>query len=124
MSLQFSGEKYDIGEQYTEITKILLLTVFYSTLYPLGFFFAAAVFASYYWVDKFCVLRSWSQGTRIGMAISDLNAFFFKLCALAYAVMAAYSYAQFPYDNACRLEEGGIRRRCGMCTTTWGCRLM
>jgi len=107
MNLHFSGEKYNIGEQYTEITKILLLTVFYSTLYPLGFFFAAAVFASYYWVDKFCVLRSWSQGARIGTAISDLSAFFFKLCALAYAVMAMYSYVQFLYNNACCLEEGG-----------------
>jgi len=101
MNLYFTGGSYHIGERYTDITKILFLTLFYSVLFPLGFFFASAIFTVYYWVDKFCLLRSWRQGPKLGASMSRTSAFFFKLCLLAYAIMASYFYSQFPADNAC-----------------------
>jgi len=101
MDLYFSGTSYNIGERYTEISKILFLTLFYSILFPMGFFFASAIFTVYYWMDKFCILRSWKQGPKLGVAVSTTSAFFFKLCLLTYAVMASYFYSQFPADNAC-----------------------
>lgn len=105
MNLWFSGDSYNIGERYTEITKIFFLALFYCILYPMAFFFASAIFAIYYWVDKFSILRSWKQGPKIGTAVSNMSMFFFKLCTLAYAIMAAYFYSQFPYDNACRSDD-------------------
>ena len=105
MNLMFSGDTYDIGEHYTDITTIFFLTLFYCTLYPLAFFFASAIFAIYYWVDKFCILRSWKQSPPMGTMMFNTSMFYFKLCALANVVMAAYIYSQFPYDNACRSDE-------------------
>jgi len=105
MNLMFSGDSYNIGERYTEITKIFFLALFYCTLYPMAFFFASAIFSIYYWLDKFSILRSWKQGPQIGTAVSNMSMFFFKLCTLAYAIMAAYTYSQFPYDNACRADD-------------------
>jgi len=105
MNLLFAGDYYSMGERYTDVTKVLFLTVFYCILYPMGFFFASAIFVMYYWVDKFSILRSWHQGPTIGAQISVLSMFFFKVCALAYAIMAAYMVAQIPYDNACVSED-------------------
>jgi len=105
MNLMFSGDEYDIGERYTDITKILFLTLFYCTLYPMAFFFASGIFSIYYWMDKFCILRTWKQGPTVGTDISTLSTFYFKLCLTAYAITAAYVYAHFPYDNACPSDE-------------------
>mmetsp|Transcript_6684 Transcript_6684/g.12568 ORF Transcript_6684/g.12568 Transcript_6684/m.12568 type:complete len:411 (+) Transcript_6684:948-2180(+) len=105
MNLLFSSYEYSIGERYTEITKLLFLTCFYGTLYPAAWYFAAATLFVYYWVDKFCVLRTWRQGPKINAKISIYSVYFFLTCAVTYAVMAAYNVAMFPFDNACETEE-------------------
>ena len=61
-----SARVYDIGARYTNVTRILFLTLFYSTIFPAGYFFAFAIFSSAYWLDKFCLLRQWRQGPMIG----------------------------------------------------------
>ena len=80
MNLQFGGDYFALGERYTDVTKILFLTSFYAILYPLGFFFASGIFVMYFCVDKFCLLRSWKQGPTIGVNVSELSMFFFKIC--------------------------------------------
>jgi len=106
MNLWYAGDPYFISERYTDISKVLLLVLFYCILYPVGFFFGSLIFSIYYWVDKFLILRSWKQGPMIGTAVSKLSSHFFKLCLVAYAFAAAMFYTQFPYDNACPVEEG------------------
>ena len=34
-----------------------------------------------------------------------MSMLFFKLCTLAYEIMAAYIYSQFLYDNSCRSDD-------------------
>mmetsp|Transcript_8793 Transcript_8793/g.10271 ORF Transcript_8793/g.10271 Transcript_8793/m.10271 type:complete len:232 (+) Transcript_8793:244-939(+) len=43
----------------------------------------------------------------IGTTVSRLSSHFFKLCLIAYAVVAAMFYTQFPYDNACPSSDDG-----------------
>jgi len=101
MNLSFDGDRFIIHERYTEVTKIFFLTVFYCILDPLSFFYASAIFIVYYWVDKFCILRSWQQGPAVGYGVYNSTLFFFKLCTLLYAVSSTYFLSQFPFDNAC-----------------------
>jgi hypothetical protein len=49
MNLGFQGTFYNLGERYTDLTKVLFVVFFYSALYPLAFFFGAAIlFVQYY----------------------------------------------------------------------------
>ena len=105
MNAAFMPPFIDIGERYTEITKVLFLTFFYSTLMPASFFYAAAIFVVYFWTDKFCILRTWRQAPRINSEISTLSMYVIFMTVLAYAVMASYSIAQYPFDNACLDRE-------------------
>ncbi len=105
MNLLFSSKEYSIGERYTDITKILFLTCFYATIYPEAWYFAAATLIVVYWVDKFCVLRTWRQGPKISGAISTYSVYYFLLCIVTYFVMGTYNFAGFPFDNACESEE-------------------
>ena len=49
MNLYFSGGGYDIGERYTNVTRVLFLTFWYSAIFPMAFFFAAAILTLSYW---------------------------------------------------------------------------
>ena len=101
MNFQFVAPNYDIGERYTEITKVLFLTFFYGTLMPAAFFYASVIFIVYYWMDKYCILRTWRQSARVNGQISIVSTYVFLLTLVSYTVMASYSIAQFPFDNAC-----------------------
>jgi hypothetical protein len=49
MNLSFQGTGYNLAERYTDLTKVLFVVFFYSALYPLAFFFGAAIlFVQYY----------------------------------------------------------------------------
>ncbi len=96
---------YSVGERYTDVTKLLFFTFVYCTIFPLGFFFASATFFVYYWIDKFCVLRSWRQGPKINADISLFSTHFLFLTLLGYAGIASFMYSSFPFDNACLTDE-------------------
>ena len=59
MNLYFNGAYYDIGERYTAMTKVLIFTLLYCTIFPLRFFFATAILVITYWIDKYSLLRTW-----------------------------------------------------------------
>jgi len=106
MALMFNGTKYELSEKYSDMTKIVFMACFYSSIFPAGFFFASGTLMVYYLTDKFSLLKSWRQIPQVGDDIEKLNqAFFFPSTLLVFAFMASYSYASFPYDNACKLDS-------------------
>ena len=105
VNLYFMPKPYSIGERLSEVTKILLLTFIYSIIFPMGFFFASAILFVYYWMDKFCILRTWRQGPKINADISLFSTYFIWLVVLFYAVFVGLRFPSFPYDNACETQE-------------------
>jgi len=86
------------------MTNILFLTFFYSSIFPIGFFLSSLALLIHYWTDKFCLLRNWSRAPHLGSKIAHSSAFFFMAAVVFFAVCSAYSFADFPYDNACQVE--------------------
>lgn len=106
MNLNFRGGTFLISLRYTEMTKILFLTFFYSAIYPAGFFFAAASLSVNYLVDRFCLLRTYGPAPLVGTSVAELSrSLLFPAAFLTYAIMVSYNYAGFPFDNACPTNE-------------------
>jgi hypothetical protein len=106
MNLSFRGGLFLISLRYTEITKILFLTFFYAAIFPAGFFFAAASLSVNYWVDKFCLLRTYGPAPLVGNAVAESSRSYLMYSALAvYALMVSYNFAGFPFDQACDTNE-------------------
>ena len=47
----FQGTYYNLGERYTDLTKILFLVFVYSALFPAAFFFGSAILLIQYFVS-------------------------------------------------------------------------
>jgi hypothetical protein len=106
MNLRFSGGVFLISLRYTEMTKILFLTFFYSALFPAGYFFAAASLTVNYFVDKFCLLRTYGPSPKVGNDVAKFSrSYFFTAAVVVYAIMVSYNFAGFPFDNACNTGD-------------------
>jgi len=106
MNLCFQGSNYDLSERYTNLTKILFLTFFYCTIFPVAFFLASLSMTVTFVMDKFSILRSWKRGPKIGSRIATFsNTYFIPLCFLAYAITSSTYYYSFPLDKACKSTE-------------------
>ncbi|KAI2513792.1 Calcium-activated chloride channel [Fragilaria crotonensis] len=102
MNLRFTGGSFLVALRYTEMTKIIFLTFFYSAIFPAGYFFAAASLAINYIVDKFCLLRSYGPAPKVGNDVAKFSrSFFFTSALVVYVLMVSYTFAGFPFDNAC-----------------------
>lgn len=51
MNMYFQGTFYNLGERYTDLTKILFLVFNYGALLPAAFFFGSAILIIQYYVS-------------------------------------------------------------------------
>ena len=106
MNLHFQGTAYSLAERYTDLSKVLFLCFFYSALYPAVFFFGTAILAVQYYTDKFSLMRIWSNNACLGSEVAKLSRkYFFSFAVVAYAIISAYAFAGFPYDNLCLPDD-------------------
>eukprot|EP00557_Chaetoceros_sp_GSL56_P010713 CAMPEP_0176478664 /NCGR_PEP_ID=MMETSP0200_2-20121128/1309_1 /TAXON_ID=947934 /ORGANISM="Chaetoceros sp., Strain GSL56" /LENGTH=987 /DNA_ID=CAMNT_0017874621 /DNA_START=38 /DNA_END=3001 /DNA_ORIENTATION=- len=102
MLLCFKGTPYNLAEKYTDVSKIVLVVIFFSALNPpLLFMGAIALFVRHY-ADKYCLMRIWSSAPYMGSNLSNFSRKYFFTLAIALGALAcAYDWGQFPYDRVC-----------------------
>lgn len=105
MNNQFGGSQVFLAERYANLMKFLFLIVWYCALYPAAFFVGCFAFYITYFADRFSLMRSWARTPQIGRQISDFARNYFTPTALALmAVLSAYAWSGFPYDNLCEYD--------------------
>ncbi|CAB9497646.1 protease [Seminavis robusta] len=111
MNLCFLGTRYNLGERYTDLTKVLFVCFFYSALFPASFFFGFAILLVQYYVDKICLVRIWGVAPSLGNKLAVFSRkYFFTGALVAFIISSAYAWAEFPYDNLCDPEGGTISK--------------
>mmetsp|Transcript_27370 Transcript_27370/g.65782 ORF Transcript_27370/g.65782 Transcript_27370/m.65782 type:complete len:1071 (-) Transcript_27370:1369-4581(-) len=108
MNSHMRGEEWHLAERYTNMTKILFLTLWYCSIYPFGFFLCALALFINYFAERFSLMRTWRRAPRLGSYISKISRlYFFTLAVSAMAVSCSYYWAGFPYDNLCENDSAG-----------------
>jgi len=106
MILWFQGTFYNLGERYTDLTKILFVVFFYSALCPFVFVFGFIILTVQYAVDRFSLFRLWGWNPVLGADLAQFSRkYMFLACLAAFAIVSSYIFAQFPYDNICDVEN-------------------
>ncbi|KAG7353258.1 calcium-activated chloride channel [Nitzschia inconspicua] len=102
MNLNFQGTEYELAERYTDMTKILFLCLWYCSVFPGSFFLCAFSLGVKYYVDKFCLMRTWKKAPQLGTTISRFSRrYFFTIAIAVMAVISSYYWSGFPFDNIC-----------------------
>ena len=107
MNSYMSGGRFELAERYTDATKVLFVSLFYSQILPVSLFLGAAALLTHFLVGKFCLLRMWRTAPDIGPGLSRLSRnYFFSTCLLVHVIMSAYWWSGYPYDDLCQNENG------------------
>jgi len=102
MNLNFQGTEYELAERYTDMTKILFLCLWYCSIYPGSFFLCSFSLGIKYFVDRFCLMRSWKKAPQLGAKISLFSRrYFFTMAIGVMAIISSYYWSGFPFDNLC-----------------------
>eukprot|EP00529_Nitzschia_sp_RCC80_P003922 CAMPEP_0113487328 /NCGR_PEP_ID=MMETSP0014_2-20120614/25452_1 /TAXON_ID=2857 /ORGANISM="Nitzschia sp." /LENGTH=1050 /DNA_ID=CAMNT_0000381021 /DNA_START=457 /DNA_END=3609 /DNA_ORIENTATION=- /assembly_acc=CAM_ASM_000159 len=102
MNLWFQGTMYNLGERYTDLTKIVFVVFFYSALYPFVFVFGFVILFLQYCTDRFSIFRIWGWTPLIGSELAEFSRrYMFTATLVTFAIVSSYVFSQFPYDNIC-----------------------
>jgi len=102
MNLNMQGSEISLAERYTNMTKILFLAMWYSSIYPAGFFMCAFALFVNYFTDRFSIMRSWKKFPHLGTGISAFSRrYFFTTALVLMSIISAYFWSGFPFDNLC-----------------------
>eukprot|EP00591_Stephanopyxis_turris_P011862 CAMPEP_0195512972 /NCGR_PEP_ID=MMETSP0794_2-20130614/4743_1 /TAXON_ID=515487 /ORGANISM="Stephanopyxis turris, Strain CCMP 815" /LENGTH=976 /DNA_ID=CAMNT_0040640871 /DNA_START=140 /DNA_END=3070 /DNA_ORIENTATION=+ len=108
MNSNFNGTEYTLAERNTNMTRIFFLCFLYAPIYPACYFFCALSLFITYAVDKFMLLRRWAPCPRLGHQVSRFGReFFYTSAVVVLAIMTAYWWSDFPYDDICGNEDDG-----------------
>ena len=61
MNQYFMGIEWHLSERYTEITKTIFVSIFWSTALPTGLFVTSIALMVNYWSDKYALFNIWRR---------------------------------------------------------------
>ena len=106
MNIYMKGLEVELAERYTNLTKIFFLALWYSTIYPAGFFMGAFALFVNYFTDRHSLMRTWKRSPALGSGISEFSRrYFVSTSFLAMVLISSSFFAGFPFDNLCQNEE-------------------
>ncbi|KAL7563221.1 hypothetical protein ACA910_014494 [Epithemia clementina (nom. ined.)] len=107
MNSYFIGGKFELSERYTDATKVLFVSLFYSSILPSSLFLGSFALITHFVVAKFCMLRMWRPSPDVGASLSRLSRnYFFTMALLIHIIMSAYWWSGYPFDNLCEGDNG------------------
>lgn len=95
------GTDWLLAERYTDLAKTVLMSLFYSAIFPVGYWYSALACFLCYWVDKYCVLRLFRQKPPAGDRLVRVTRTFTAVVVLIHAVITSHFYYSWPFDNLC-----------------------
>jgi hypothetical protein len=99
MNLQMKGLEVELAERYTNMTKILFLALWYSSIYPVGLFMSAFALFINYFTDRHSLMRTWKRAPPLGPGISEFSRrYFVTLSFVAMAFMSSY-FCKYMWRN-------------------------
>ena len=88
--------------RYTNMTKILFLTLWYCSVYPAAWFLCSVTLLVNYFTDRYSLMRTWKRPPQLGTSVSKVSRrYFFNMAIIAMATMSSFFWSGFPYDNLC-----------------------
>jgi hypothetical protein len=95
------GTDWLLAERYTDLAKTVLMSLFFSAIFPVGYWYSALACFICFWVDKYCVLRLFRQKPPAGDRLVRVTRTFTAVVVLIHAIITSHFYYSWPFDNLC-----------------------
>ncbi|CAM9582707.1 unnamed protein product [Chrysoparadoxa australica] len=105
MNSYFMGEPWVLAVRYASVIKTIFVALFFSALFPAGYFISAAAMLMTYWSNKYCLFRRWRAPPRFSSFLTKLARTYLSLAVLVKLIVTLHIYAGWPWDNICSTGE-------------------
>ncbi|KAL7578142.1 hypothetical protein ACA910_012587 [Epithemia clementina (nom. ined.)] len=106
MNMNMQGQEFYLAERYTNMTKLLFLTVWYCAIYPGSLFMCSFALLVNYFMDRFSLMRTWKRAPALGSQMSKFSRrYFFPVSIVSMALLSSFYWAGFPFDNLCLQDQ-------------------
>jgi len=103
------GAPWLLAERYSDMTKTLYICLFYSAILPTGYLVTACALVYNFWVDKYCLLRTWQVPPMLDASIAANTRSRIAIVVLVHLIVSLHYYAGWPFDNVlCTDPEGNL----------------
>jgi hypothetical protein len=110
----YIGTDYLLAERYTDLAKTVLMSLFFSAIFPIGYWYSAMACFICFWVDKICILRLFRQKPPAGDRLVRVTRMFTAIVIIVHVIITAHFYYGWPFDGLCEssdfLNEHGKKR--------------
>jgi hypothetical protein len=102
----WSGSPFTLSERYTEVAKILFISLFYSLLDPTSLFIAAIACVNLYTIDRFILLRRSAQPPMLDNSMGPTANKQIAVALLIKVIVSIYFLYSWPMDEVYTNSEG------------------
>ena len=95
------GTDWLLAERYSDIAKSILMSLYFSAIFPTGYVYSAFACFIAYWVDKFCILRVFKMKPPCDDRLARVTRTTVAIVVLIHTVITAHFFYSWPFDNLC-----------------------
>mmetsp|Transcript_7120 Transcript_7120/g.9972 ORF Transcript_7120/g.9972 Transcript_7120/m.9972 type:complete len:799 (+) Transcript_7120:67-2463(+) len=99
MNSYFIGTSWFLAEKYAGMLKTVFVALFYSAIFPTGYYIAALALFINYWVNKYCLLRLWRSPPPMGDFLAFLSRGYLALGVLIKLIVSLNFYSHWLEEN-------------------------
>jgi hypothetical protein len=100
LNMIWSGRPWDLAERYTNLSKILFVSLFYAILTPMSLFICAIAFYLTFQVDRYLLLRRWEEPSMLNSDVAKRLRQQMILCVAAHMFITSRFIYSWPMDQA------------------------
>jgi hypothetical protein len=101
----YIGTDYLLAERYTDLAKTVLMSLFFSAIFPIGYWYSAMACFICFWVDKYCILRLFRQKPPAGDRLVRVTRLFTAIVIIVHVIITAHFYYGWPFDDLCSTSD-------------------
>lgn len=109
MNKLFKGASWFLAERFSDMTKTIMICFFFSSLIPSAYLITAFALVLSFWVDKYCLLRTWQVPPMLDARIVATNRSHLAIIILLHCIVTLHYYAGWPFDNVVCEKDGDIQ---------------
>lgn len=105
MNSYFMGSNMVLAERYASLLKTLFVCLFFSAIFPQGYFVASMAMFMTYWSSKYCLFNRWKRSPPMNDSLAVSTRRYLAIALVIHVLVSLQYYAGWPFDGLCPTDE-------------------
>ncbi|CAM9544582.1 unnamed protein product [Ectocarpus sp. 12 AP-2014] len=105
MNSYFMGSHVVLAERYASLLKTMFVCLFYSAIFPQGYFVASVAMFMTYWSSKYCLFYRWKRSPPMNDSLAVSTRRYLAIALVIHVMVSLQFYAGWPFDGLCPTDE-------------------